>query len=65
MEQTLELLLSRIADRRKTIEVAIVDGASKDYSQYQHSVGLIQGLATAESIIKDLAKTMETYDDDE
>ena len=64
MDQTLELLLSRIADRRKTIEVAIIDGASKDYAQYQHSVGFIQGLSTAESILKDLAKTMETYDDE-
>ena len=64
MSQPLELLLSRIADRRKTIEVGIVEGASKDYASYQHSVGFIQGLATAESIIKDLAKTMETYDDE-
>lgn len=64
MDQTLELLMSRIADRRKTIEVGLVDGASKDYAQYQHSVGFIQGLATAESILKDLAKNMETYDDE-
>ena len=64
MDQTLELLLSRIADRRKTVELGIIDGASKDFSQYQHSVGLIQGLATAESIIKDFAKTMETFDDE-
>ena len=56
--------MSRIADRRKTIEVGLVDGASKDYAQYQHSVGFIQGLATAESILKDLAKNMETYDDE-
>ena len=64
MDQTLELLLSRIADRRKTIETGILDGGSKDFAQYQHSVGFIQGLTTAESILKDFAKTMETYDDE-
>ena len=64
MEPTLELLLSRIADRRKTIETGIIDGASKDFAQYQHSVGFIQGLSTAEALLRDLAKTMETYDDE-
>ena len=64
MDRTLELLLSRIADRRKTYEVAVTDGAPKDYAHYQNSVGFIQGLTTAESIIKDLANQMETYDDE-
>ena len=64
MDQTLELLLSRIADRRKGIEGALVDGSSKDYAQYQYSVGFIQGLATAESILKDLAQRMETFEDE-
>jgi hypothetical protein len=64
MDSTLELLLSRIAERRKTIEVAVIEGASKDFSQYQNSVGFIQGLTTAEFIIKDLAKKMETYEDE-
>ena len=56
--------MSRIADRRKAYETAIIDGASKDYAQYQNSVGFLQGLSTAEAIIKDLAKTMETDDDE-
>jgi hypothetical protein len=64
MDQSLELLLSRIADRRKTVEIGVIDGASKDYAQYQHSVGFIQGLTTAEAILKDLAKKMEIDDDE-
>ncbi len=64
MDQTLELLLSRIDDQRKQVIINLGDGAAKDFASYQNMVGYIRGLSVAESFIKDLAQRMETYDDE-
>jgi hypothetical protein len=64
MDQTLELLLSQIADRRKQVLEGLGDGAAKDYASYQDMVGFIRGLSTVDAMIRDLAKRMETYDDE-
>jgi len=64
MDTTLELLLSRIDDQRKQVILGLGDGAAKDFAAYQNAVGFIRGLSIAESLIKDLAKKMETYDDE-
>ena len=64
MDSTLELLLSRIDDQRKQIVLNLGDGAAKDYASYTNMVGYIRGLSVAESIIKDLAQRMETYEDE-
>ena len=64
MDQTLELLLSRIEDQRKQVIFNMADGAAKDFASYQNMVGYIRGLSVSESIIKDLAQRMETYDDE-
>ena len=64
MDQTLELLLSRIDDQRKTVLINLGDGAAKDFASYSKMVGYIRGLSVAESIIKDLAQRMETFDDE-
>jgi len=57
-------LLSRIDDQRKTVLINLGDGAAKDFASYQNMTGYIRGLSVAESIIKDLAQRMETYDDE-
>ena len=64
MEPTLELLLSRIDDQRKTVLMNLGDGAAKDYASYTNMVGYIRGLSVAESMIKDLAQRLETYEDE-
>ena len=64
MDQTLELLLSRIDDQRKTVLINLGDGAAKDFASYQNMVGYIRGLSVAESMIKDLAQRMETFEDE-
>ena len=64
MDSTLELLLSRIDDQRKQVVLNLGDGAAKDYASYTNMVGYIRGLSVAESIIKDLAQRMETYEDE-
>ena len=64
MDQTLEYLINKIEDRRRSIEISLGDGAAKDYSNYQYSVGNIQGLLTVKYIIQDLAKRMESSEDE-
>ena len=64
MEPTLEYLIDKIEERRRSIEVSLGDGAAKDFSHYQHSVGNIQGLLTVKYIIEDLAKKMENGEDE-
>lgn len=55
--------MSQIEERRTAIIESLGDGAAKDYSAYQHSVGMVRGLLTAQSLITDLAKNMENFDD--
>ena len=64
MDSTLELLLSRIDDQRNQVIFNLGDGAAKDYASYTNMVGYIRGLSVAESIIKDLAQRMETFEDE-
>ena len=64
MDQTLEYLINKIEERRRSIEISLGDGAAKDYSNYQYSVGNIQGLLTVKYIIEDLAKKMENGEDE-
>lgn len=64
MDETLEYLMKKIEDRRIDIERNLGDGAAKDYASYQYSVGNIQGLLTVKYIIQDLAKRMESNEDE-
>jgi hypothetical protein len=47
-----------------TVILGLGDGAAKDYASYQDMVGFIRGLSTVEGLIKDLAKRMETFEDE-
>jgi len=63
IDQTLELLMSQIEDKRKQMLEGLGDGVAKDYASYKESAGYIRGLLTVQSMIADLAKRMETHDD--
>lgn len=63
MNDTLEYLMSQIEDRRKAIIESLGDGAAKSYDEYRYSAGMVRGLLTVQSLIADLAKRMETFDD--
>ena len=56
--------MSRIDDQRKQVLINLGDGAAKDFASYTNMTGYIRGLSVAESMIKDLAQRMETYDDE-
>jgi hypothetical protein len=55
--------MSQIEERRNAIIESLGDGAAKDFGAYQLSVGMVRGLLTAQSLIADLAKNMEKFDD--
>lgn len=59
----LEVLIQKLVERHNELLDSLGDGSAKDFAQYQYTVGKIQGLLTAQSIAKDLAKSTE-YDDD-
>lgn len=63
MDQTLELLMSQIEERRTAIIESLGDGAAKDFASYQNAAGMVRGLLTAQSLIADLAKNMENYNE--
>jgi hypothetical protein len=63
MNESLEYLMSQIEERRKAIIESLGDGSAKDFGAYQQSVGMVRGLLTAQSLIADLAKNMENFDD--
>jgi hypothetical protein len=63
MDETLEHLMSQIEERRKALIESLGDGSAKDFGSYQHAVGMVRGLLTAQSLIADLAKNMEKFDD--
>lgn len=63
MDNSLELLMEQIEQRRIQIIESLGDGGPKDYAEYRFTVGMVRGLLTAQSIIADLAKKMEQYDE--
>jgi len=62
MNESLEHLMKQIEERRNAILESLGDGAAKDFGSYQQAVGMVRGLLTAQSLIADLAKTMENFD---
>lgn len=63
MNETLEYLMAQIEERRKAIVEGLGDGAAKSYEEYRYTAGMVRGLLTAQSLIADLAKNMENFDD--
>lgn len=61
--QILDLLKSKIDERRQRIVESLGDGTAKDYADYQNKCGVILGLLTALAEINDLAQKMKDYDE--
>lgn len=63
MNDTLEYLMAQIEERRKAIIESLGDGVAKSYDEYRYTAGMVRGLLTVQSLIADLAKKMETFDE--
>jgi hypothetical protein len=64
MDTTLEVLSKQYQSKRMQIVEALSSGAAKDYAEYRAMCGEVRGLLTAEIYIEDLAKRLETDDDE-
>lgn len=63
MDSTLEHLHNQLEEQRKSIVESLGDGSAKTFDEYKQAVGMVRGLLTAQSLIADLAKNMENFDD--
>lgn len=63
MDDTLEILMEQIEERRKQLIEGLGDGGPKDYAEYRYIVGMVRGLLTAQDFILTRAKTLEEYDE--
>ncbi len=64
MNSSFEYLNDKLSERCVEIEQHLGGGAAKTYDEYQKLCGVIQGLEFAEQCVADLAKRMETEDDE-
>ena len=55
--------MKQIEDQRKNMIESLGDGVAKTYDEYRYAAGVVRGLLIAQSLIADLAKNMETFDD--
>jgi hypothetical protein len=59
-----EYLKSKYDDRIKELSSFLAQGTVKDIGEYQRICGVIQGLNTANELLLDLAKRLETDADE-
>jgi hypothetical protein len=63
MDNSLEVILQKVCEKRDQIVDAVANNAAKDYADYKQLCGEIRGLSIAEGFILDLKKIMEQSDD--
>jgi hypothetical protein len=59
IDQFADLLVKQIRADLNNLADQLASGRAPNYERYQYTCGVIQGLATAEQYIKDLAKKNE------
>lgn len=63
-DQYLELLASKLEERKKQLSEFLCDGAVKDHAEYKSLCGEIRGLSTAQMEIKDLVRKVKELDNE-
>ena len=63
MTTAFDVVLKDIDERRSSVALAIVRGAAKDYAEYKHLSGEIQGLDFAYSTIMEMVRRLESDED--
>jgi hypothetical protein len=62
-EKILSHLLAEFQEEIDGNAFALRQGAAKDFAEYKHLCGVIQGLSLAQSIVKALADKLENFDE--
>lgn len=63
-DKILELLASKLEDRKKQLSEFLCDGGAKTFDEYKSLCGEIRGLATAQMEIKDFVRKLKELDDE-
>ena len=63
-DQAFKYLLSDLREKEKTLLESLGGGAANDYPAYREMCGQIRGLLYAQSLITDLVRKIERYEDD-
>ena len=62
--QMLDHLFNRLKERESEVSLAMSDGVAKDFAEYNHLCGVIQGLRQAKMEIQDLVQRYEEFEND-
>ena len=57
------ILNKRLEEAREARVGVLVRGNASDYSNYREQVGFLKGLEYAQSLVDDLARDLENFDD--
>jgi hypothetical protein len=61
--KTLNHLVKELSQQKLSYEQACARGSAKDFAEYKHLCGVLQGLGAAIELITDLVQKMERDDD--
>ncbi len=61
--QILNYLVREIYKQRDENAMFLAAGRATNFDEYRHVCGIIRGLTSAETLVKDLAQKMELSDD--
>jgi hypothetical protein len=62
--QAFKYLLTDLQEKEKNLLESLGGGAASDYPAYREMCGQIRGLLYAQSLINDLVRKLERYEDD-
>ena len=62
-EKILQHLLKDLLERERTLSESLCSGGVRDHAEYRGLCGQIQGLVYAQSLITDLVRRLEKFDE--
>ena len=60
----LDHLYNKLTERERDTAGSLIDGSCKDFAEYRHLCGVIQGLRRAKMEVADLVQRYEEFDND-
>jgi|DEB19_MinimDraft_2_1074335.scaffolds.fasta_scaffold54227_2 hypothetical protein len=62
--QMLDHLFNKLKEREREVSDSMIDGGCKDFAEYKHLCGVIQGLRRAKMEVQDLVQRYEEFEND-
>jgi hypothetical protein len=61
--QLLQHVVRELKKEAEPVQSHLLTGQAKDYAEYRHLCGVLRGLTTAETTLKDLVQKLEKDDE--